>query len=124
MAMVQKCEISGQASTRRGRPRKNLDGNLIRRLAGIGCTNKEIAAVTGVSEDTLERNFAGVIEKGRETAKASLRRFQWKSAAGGNVTMQIWLGKQLLGQTDKVVSQPPEEWKFGLGDGPRPNVTG
>jgi hypothetical protein len=80
----------------------------------------EISGQASTREDTLERNFAGDIEKGRETAKASLRRFQWKSAAGGNVTMQIWLGKQLLGQTDKVASQPPEEWKFGLGDGPRP----
>lgn len=33
--------------------------------------------------------------------KRSLRRMQWKSAKGGNATMQIWLGKQLLGQTDK-----------------------
>lgn len=27
---------------------------------------------------------------------------QWKSAKSGNVTMQIWLGKQLLAQKDKV----------------------
>jgi len=26
---------------------------------------------------------------------------QWKSAEKGNVTMQIWLGKQILGQADK-----------------------
>ncbi len=26
---------------------------------------------------------------------------QWKAAKAGNVTMQIWLGKQLLGQKDK-----------------------
>ena len=32
----------------------------------------------------------------------SLRRQQFKSAEAGNVTMQIWLGKQYLGQTDKV----------------------
>jgi len=26
---------------------------------------------------------------------------QWKTATGGNPTMQIWLGKNMLGQTDK-----------------------
>jgi hypothetical protein len=31
----------------------------------------------------------------------SLRRAQWKSAEGGNVTMQIWLGKQWLGQKEQ-----------------------
>jgi hypothetical protein len=28
-------------------------------------------------------------------------RAQWKSAMAGNTTMQIWLGKQLLGQRDR-----------------------
>ena len=45
------------------------------------------------------------IEKGREHAKISLRRMQFKSAEGGNVTMQIWLGKQLLGQRDHTVQE-------------------
>jgi hypothetical protein len=31
---------------------------------------------------------------------AVLRRTQFKSAEAGNVTMQIWLGKELLGQRD------------------------
>ena len=34
--------------------------------------------------------------------KASLRRMQYKAAEGGNVTAQIWLGKQILGQKDKL----------------------
>ena len=29
-----------------------------------------------------------------------LRQMQWKSAENGNVTMQIFLGKQVLGQSD------------------------
>jgi len=33
--------------------------------------------------------------------KASLRRTQWKAATGGNSTMMVWLGKNVLGQTDK-----------------------
>src|ERR1700722_2286745 len=85
-----------------GRPRKQIDEKQIESLAGIGCTVAEIAAVLGVSKDTLERNYAALIEKGRELAKCSLRRMQFKSAEAGNVTMQIWLGKQLLGQRDRT----------------------
>jgi hypothetical protein len=46
-----------------------------------------------------------------EAGKSSLRRLQWKSALGGNVVMQIWLGKQYLGQRDEhavEVSRPAE----------------
>jgi hypothetical protein len=88
-----------------GRPRKQVDEQQIESMAGIGCTVAEIAAVSGVSKDTLERNYAAPIEKRRELAKCSLRRMQFKSAESGNVTMQIWLGKQLLGQKDHTVQE-------------------
>mgnify|MGYP003144011811 CR=1 FL=1 len=32
--------------------------------------------------------------------KAKLRRMQWEVAMNGNVQMQIWLGKQHLGQSE------------------------
>ena len=60
-----------------------------------------MASLAGVSKDTLERRFAAVIEKGKTGGKRSLRRMQWKAAKGGNTAMLIWLGKQLLAQTDK-----------------------
>jgi hypothetical protein len=34
-----------------------------------------------------------------------VRRMQFESANRGNVTMQIWLGKQYLGQSDHVVQE-------------------
>jgi hypothetical protein len=37
-----------------------------------------------------------------------------------NVTMQIWLGKQWLGQTDKAVQQTTGV-TFGLDDSPTPD---
>lgn len=83
-----------------GRPRKELDPKQVEKMASIGCTDKEIAVALNCSSDTLTRNFADHLEKGRENCKSSLRRMQWKSAQAGNVTMQIWLGKQLLGQKD------------------------
>ena len=36
-----------------------------------------------------------------EGQKIKLRSWQWKSAEKGNATIQIWLGKQYLGQSDK-----------------------
>jgi hypothetical protein len=88
-----------------GRPKLELDVKLIENLAAIQCTYKEIAAVVGCSIDTLRDRFSTHIEKGQENGKQSLKRLQWKSAENGNVVMQVWLGKQWLGQRDK----PPEE---------------
>lgn len=85
------------------RPKKIIDDNLVLKLASIGCTMNEISAVVEASVDTLERRFAETIKKGRDMGRSTLRRYQWQNAEKGNVTMQIWLGKQMLGQTDKVV---------------------
>ena len=41
------------------------------------------------------------ITKGKDKGKMRLRQMQWKAAEGGNVSMLIWLGKQVLGQSDK-----------------------
>jgi hypothetical protein len=95
-------------------PSKPLDDlSVVIEMIKIQCTQVEICAVLGISEDTLTRriiehniegvsNFAGLYEKHSHEGKASLRRAQWKAAQGGNVTMQIWLGKQLLGQRDQI----------------------
>ncbi|MGA2265321.1 MAG: hypothetical protein ABSH10_02695 [Phycisphaerae bacterium] len=84
------------------RPRKKLDPVLIEKLASVGNPVTAIATILGCSPDTLQRRFAAVIKKGRENANNSLRIKQFQLAMGGNVTMLIWLGKQLLGQSDKV----------------------
>lgn len=78
-----------------------LDEKLIKDLASIHCTMEEIAAMCHCSVDTLERRYAEIIKKGKEEGKSSLRRLQWKSAKGGSIPMQIWLGKQMLNQRDR-----------------------
>lgn len=85
-----------------GRPRANIDPEKVELLAGCGCTVEEIAAKLGCNASTLYRNFARHIEKGRETGRASLRGKQFEVAMRGNVPMLIWLGKQMLGQAEKV----------------------
>ena len=85
-----------------GRPRKhNLDTKQVEQLASFGCTDTEIASFFDMSRTTLERNYEQYMTKGRESGKIRLRQMQWASAKKGNVAMLIWLGKQILGQSDK-----------------------
>ena len=85
-----------------GRPKKHIDLELVEKLAHIQCTYAEIASTLGVSVDTLQRNdhFAATYKRGADGGRKSLRRMQFESANRGNVAMQIWLGKQYLGQSD------------------------
>jgi len=90
-----------------GRPLKQVDAALVKDLASIFCTMDEMAAIVGVSVDTLERRYAEAMKRGRETAKSSLRRLQWKAAKKGNTSILIWLGKNYLGQREP--SMIPQE---------------
>lgn len=83
--------------------KKDIDPDQVRKLAAIGCTDVEIGDIVGCSHDTLTRRFKDDLVLGRANGKMSLRRKQWETALGGNVTMLIWLGKQILGQADKQV---------------------
>jgi len=92
-----------------GRNLIEIDWVKVEKLCLIQCTGEEIAAIIGVDYDTLsaaikreyEQDFSDYYKKHSAGGKASLRRMQFKTAEGGNPTMQIWLGKQYLGQTDR-----------------------
>ena len=73
-------------------------------LASKCCTQDEIAEAIGISADTLQRDqeLYGAWKRGHNNMKTSLRLRQFQSAMSGKVVMQIWLGKQYLGQKDKV----------------------
>lgn len=82
-------------------------------MCRIQCTKDEICSIFEIHEETLTKwchvtynlGFSDIYKKLSSTGKMSLRRQQFKTAESGNVTMQIWLGKQYLGQTDKVESK-------------------
>lgn len=93
-----------------GRPRKEIDWDDFDRLALIQCTLREIAAWFDVSEDTIEARvkethgvtFAEHLAQRSCKGKVSLRRKQYQAAMGGNTALLIFLGKQWLGQSDKM----------------------
>ena len=76
------------------RPKFKIDYEMVEKLAGIQCTQQEIASFLGCSVDTLQRDetFCGLYK---------LRRIQYKLAEK-NPTMAIWLGKQYLKQRDNI----------------------
>lgn len=84
-----------------GRPKKKIDGMQVQKLAALMCTNAEIGDFFDVSHDTIERNYALFLKKGRADAKVSLRRKQF-AMSGKSAAMGIWLGKQILNQKERV----------------------
>lgn len=88
-----------------GRPKLNINPEEVLKLARLHCTMEEMAGFFGCSVDTLENRFSDVINKGRKEGKMKLRDMQLQAAMKGNVVMLIWLGKQMLGQSDKIESK-------------------
>lgn len=92
----------------RGRPTIEFDLSDVEMLGMLGATEADMAAWFNCGLRTIEHRMAKEdgdsrrsYEKGFGRLKVSLRRKQIESAKGGNVTMLIWLGKQLLDQADK-----------------------
>lgn len=98
------------AKVRRGPKYKHVDPEQFEKLCEIQCTLREISGWFGISEDTLERwclrhyklKFADVFNQKRQKGIISIRRMQFQNALKGNTALLIWLGKQYLGQTEKI----------------------
>ena len=98
-----------------GRPRKEIDFGLVDKLCALHCTGEEIAFACDVDFDTLSnhikeqekpdgtyyKNFSDYFSVKGSMGRITLRKLQWESAKHGNVVMQMFLGKNILNQTDK-----------------------
>lgn len=92
----------------RGRPKKQIDKEQFEKLCGLQCTLDELCCYFDCNTDTLEKwckktykmNFSEVFKKKRGNGKISLRRKQFEVAMSGNPTMLIWLGRNMLNQTN------------------------
>lgn len=93
-----------------GRPQAIApDAKTLKTITGLGkiqATTRECAAVLGVSHQTfiatMQRHpeIGEALEAGKEQGKVSLRRTQFRLAAK-NAGMAIFLGKNILDQTDR-----------------------
>jgi len=84
----------------RGEKKRVILPDEVETLSGYGMTDREVSDYLGINEETLRYNFKDYILKGKTNLKRTLRMTQLKVALAGNVTMLIWLGKNILGQTD------------------------
>lgn len=92
-----------------GRPRIEIDENQFNKLCELQCTEEEIAGFFECSVETLnnwcKRTFGCTFfEKYRQKAtrgKIALRRIQLQHAQK-SPSMAIFLGKQWLGQRDRI----------------------
>ncbi len=97
------------------RPVKQIDKKAFEQLCGMLCTKKEICAVLGITDKTLDswckrtygQTYMETYEQKSANGKIRLRRYQLQLAER-NAAMAIWLGKQWLGQTDREIVQVQE----------------
>tara|TARA_R100000773_G_C4210398_1_gene110119 strand:+ start:1171 stop:1473 length:303 start_codon:yes stop_codon:yes gene_type:complete len=82
------------------RPKLDIDANEVQKLASFGCTNTEIAEFFNCNEATIRKGFSEYLTKGRSMKKIRLRQIQWKIAENGSCAMAIFLGKNILNQSD------------------------
>jgi hypothetical protein len=91
------------------------DSRFVGELAAMGCSNAEIAELLDCSQKTIEAKcFVAILAKNRAELRKNLRQAQIEAALGGNVKMLMWLGIQLLGQTDE------NQVQFDGDSGPHP----
>ena len=97
------------------RPTKyNIKGEEVQKLSKFGMTNVEIADFFGCDESLIRKSYSEYLTKGRAEMKLRLRQLQWKSAEKGNAVMLIWLGKQLLGQSDIPIGEDSQPLTWSI----------
>ena len=111
------------------RPEAKIDLAELEKLAGMQCTDEEIAAFFGVSVKTIERRrevpkFRELMDQARAKGRVSVRRNLFKLANAGNIAAAIFLAKNLLGYKDVVNTE-----HTGLAGGPiqiaaKPDLSG
>ncbi len=93
-----------------GRPKINLDRKKINELIDKHLSERAIADRAGISQTTLQRRFKSKLQKRKDDAiearvekREKLKAAQWEAAIEDkNPVMLIWMGKNELGQTDKI----------------------
>ncbi len=97
----------GTTTKRKRSVRPKVDLDRVEELARLQCSDEELATALGLAAEELaelrhdDEALGAALGRGRQDGMNSLRQAQWEAALGGNVQMQIWLGKQYLDQRDR-----------------------
>jgi hypothetical protein len=108
--MAWKLSIRGDEMNKDGRPLIEIKWEQVDEMCLIQCTGEEQAGILGIDYETLNRackrekdlSFKEYYAQKSAGGKQSLRRRQYTTAMEGNPTMLVWLGKNWLGQTDRI----------------------
>ena len=106
-----------------GRPRQEVDFNTVDKLCELHCTGVDIAGFIEIDykplnarvkeqlkqDGTTYAGFPEYLDAKSARGRVSLRKMQWASANRGSVPMLIFLGKNILGQTEKQTINMPAE---------------
>jgi hypothetical protein len=105
----------------RGRPEIELDARQAEAFGACRATYETMASIYDCSVDTIRRRmrneeseFCKAYKRGLGRTKIRLSEAQINYALMGNASLLIWLGKNMLGQTDNPA--PEDESDFELID--------
>ena len=124
--MVTKRKVTSKKSTEKnkgGRPRIDMDEPAFTAWDKLDAliiwsTQEYCAEQLGMSADTLSQrikektglSFPEYKHQKQEPMRINLLKKQYDTAMNGNVAMLIWMGKQYLGQSEKVSTKNEHEF--------------
>lgn len=93
-----------------GRPKATIDWQKVDVYLKAGCSGAGIAGLLGIHPNTLYEtckrdkkcDLSAYSQQKREVGLDMIRFKQFDKAMKGDTSMLIWLGKQYLGQKDKI----------------------
>lgn len=92
---------SSQYLKKRTRPPMEIDVEKLKEFLAVNMPVRRIAHYFNCTPETLYNKFRDLIVQSNVDYEYGLRLAQLRAANDGNPTMLIWLGKQVLGQTDE-----------------------
>lgn len=101
---------SSQYLKKRTRPPMEIDVEKLKEFLAVNMPVRRIAHYFNCTPETLYNKFRDLIVQSNVDYEYGLRLAQLRAANDGNPTMLIWLGKQVLGQSDEqkvTIEQKP-----------------
>src|SRR5258707_13529070 len=78
----------------------------VRRLAGVGVPQEDIANIIGCDAKTLRKHLRGELDRGAAEATAAVASYLFANAKGGNVAAQIFWLKRARWREGRAAEDP------------------